>query len=444
MVYSPENPFLPIEPPPPSVERKTDRVERFLDATLLELLERRARKINEGQNGVIFRLGTEQLSEDVQARLSAAGIDLEGDNVAKILKLNYAGVGKMEYEMQKRSFELIASQSNPSAYAKIPKPKIYRNVQLTESSKEYFESYGVKTNGRRCDVIIMDEVHGDDVATALYKEAIRRHPKTVNLRDQVDEMDFLELQSAVADALEYTSPGGKSRDEQERKFEERKVFAQNSAKLFRFLAQRGFRIEPSIIEKMERTMDLFHANGLCHRDAHHRNFMVAGSIEQRKPGEPEPEVFIIDFGTMTEFEGPFTEAIFSEQLPSGEMRNYPNDIAVPKDLRTYFMPEAADIERKNVFLKNLSTIQARLSTRPVWRSLLEKFQQSPSIGTKEISALYSASPEPKLDTFFVAVQALKDQGRIDQEAIRQFFESEKRKRGPAESNKIDQFLRYII
>lgn len=442
MMRSPENPFQPVGSPSTSVEQRVERAERFLDAVLLELLERQARKVNEGQNGVIFRLRTEQLSDEVKARLADAGVQLEGDNVAKILKLNAAGMGKKEFEMHRRSHALITSQPEARKYARIPSPKMYRSLRLTKSSEEYLNEYGVKTLGGTCEMIVMDEIQGDDVATALYKEVIRRHPKTVHIRDHVDDMDFVDLQGVVADALEYVAPGGKSRDEQERQFEERKIFASNSAKLFHFLAKRGFRVDARIVEKMERTMELFHANGLCHRDAHHRNFMVIGGLEQRKPDEPEPDIFVIDFGTMTAFDGPFSEELYTEQLPSGEIKNYPSDLAVPRDLRTHFMPEAAERERDLAFQKTVSTLQARLLSRSAWRDMLGRFE-SGIFGQAEIASLFTASPEPKPETFFAAIQALRERGNIDMQVVKLFLEAEKRKRPTAELNKINQFLRLL-
>lgn len=425
---------------PPVDERP--RTERFIDASFLEMLKHRTRKINEGQNGVIFRLNMGSLSTADHEHFKKAGLDFEGDNVAKILKLNTGGQGKQEFAMQKQVHELLANQADPTMYAQIPEAKFYRSLPLTTDSKEYLALYGVKA-GQECEVIVMDEVKGDDVATALYKEVLRRHPQAVHLASYADEMDFIDLQSHVAQVLAFAAPSGKSRDEQERQFEERKVFALNSEKVFRYLAQSGFKINPKIVEKMERTMDLLHDNGLIHRDAHHRNFMVTGSLGLPKAGEPEPEVYLIDFGTTVAFEGAFSDELYSVQTGADGIKNYLNDKAVPKDLRTHLLPESAGLAKERAFRQNLSALQARLLAKPSWVQILSQFEQDPGMSVNRTARLFQMSPEPKWDTFFVAVQVLIESSSLSPQIAQEFLQQQRRKATPADQAKIAQFLELL-
>lgn len=122
----------------------------------------------------------------------------------------------------------------------------------------------------------------------LFREVVKRHPRLVHLRQKVYELDFnKELHQRVGEVLEFSLPGGKSKDIRERKLEAEKVAEQNLTEVFKFLAKEGYKLDPEmkIKKSLEKTIKVLHENGIFHRDLDLRNVMIG------KDGC----VYIIDF-----------------------------------------------------------------------------------------------------------------------------------------------------
>lgn len=306
-------------------------MEMIIEAAINEILEYRARKINEGQNGIIFRL--EGVAEEVSEKLAGAGYSVTNEQIAKVLKISKKGAGEHEYRMQQKALRILESVGDDEGYAKVPMLHGYCELPVTEGVKNKLESFGFDSSNKRADILFMDYIDGPDLATALYREVVKRHPRTVHLKDLADDLDFQELQSEVSNALGFTVPGGKARDESERMIEQYRIMQMNMERLVTFLKRSGFRINPAIPKQITATMDLFHKNGLCLRDAHHRNFLVKGHIEAGENGEGRPcEVYAIDFGTAKEFEGKYSEDAYVDDV-SGV--RFPSDETIVAQLKQF-------------------------------------------------------------------------------------------------------------
>ncbi|EKD49153.1 MAG: hypothetical protein ACD_63C00252G0001 [uncultured bacterium] len=140
----------------------------------------------------------------------------------------------------------------------------------------------------------MDFVEGEDLATSLYKEVVRRHPSLSSVKGCVDRMPLNELAGYVSGALGFEKPGGKHVDPKNKEFERAIVFKQNAVRLITFLSRNGYVISERILRKIEKTMQILNKKGIKHGDLHERNVMV------RETGDGDYDVYIVDFGDAEE------------------------------------------------------------------------------------------------------------------------------------------------
>lgn len=441
----------------PRVDDEADReaVEKFIDAALEELCERYLAKFNEGNNGIVLRLRMDDIPPELKEGLQKNGIELGDDKVAKILKIYSGGKGKQEFEMQKKAHELVEAQPDKEKYARVPKPYFYRDFAVGPDAQERIKSLSDKGafSSGRVEMFMMDYVPGDDVATILYKEVAKRHPKTVDIAGMTDDLPFSDLQDRVFQALDFRAPGGKSRDIGERELEMRKVFAENAEKIDVFLERRGFRIDPTVVSQIENTMNLFHKNGLAFRDGHQRNFMISGDYEA-KPGatrERPPQVFVIDYGAATEVKDrPIQEAFKEVEGDEGKgatVRTYPDDFMVARQLKRFTAEGLGQEERK--MLDDLVRARKMAERNPRLGPALAEGIESAKAGKPDVAAAYrkivgtSTMPsEGALDGFLTVAHAMLEHAPEDRkEEVRNAVVELTRSLPLAHRNKVTKFVR---
>jgi hypothetical protein len=66
----------------------------------------------------------------------------------------------------------------------------------------------------------MEFIEGDDLATALYREALKRKVDEIGtdrsgVYQNIDELSFAELEFYIANNFEFSTPGGKGANEAE-------------------------------------------------------------------------------------------------------------------------------------------------------------------------------------------------------------------------------------
>lgn len=432
-----------------------EAVEKFIDASLEELCERYLSKFNEGNNGMILKLRVEDMPHDLVEGLKKNGIELGDEKVAKILKIYSGGKGRKEFEMQKKAHELVEAQPDKEKYARIPKPYFYRDFAVGKEAQEKIKGMTEKGYGsERVEMFMMDFVPGDDVATVLYKEVIKRHEKTVDIAPHADELSFAELQDRVFQALNFSAPGGKSRDAGARELEMRKVFAENAEKLDAYLERRGFRVDPAVVSQMENTMDLFHRNGLAFRDGHQRNFMISGDYAAPAAGaakERPPQVYVIDFGAATELEGKRLEEVFREvdgdEGKDAVVRNYPDDFMVARQLKRFTGEAVGADERK--YLEDLARNRKGAERNPRLAPTLNAAIESARAGKPDMAAAYqklvggSTMPsEGAVDNFLnIAYAVIESEPAAKEEVVR--FVTELAKRPTMIQSLKNKLLRFI-
>lgn len=273
-------------------------IERNFDAQIESLILEYAQKINEGKNGVIFRLDIKSVPKKVLEELKDQGLDLtDGDQekaVAKVFKIFDPAAAEHEIEMQRKVYS-ITENADPAKYAKVPRPWFVRSVSIEDPQvvaklqqggilQRGGSFKGVKGPENKISIFMMDLIEGDDVATHLYKWILKN--KNFD-EDEINNMNFYDLQTMVQTQLGFQRGSGAGSEQ-----EDFQVANKNSKKLFAFLTQKGFKINPQVAAQIRNTIGLWRRKGFYHNDLHLRNIMVSGDIEKG-----DAVTSMIDFGT---------------------------------------------------------------------------------------------------------------------------------------------------
>ncbi|MBI4098765.1 MAG: hypothetical protein HY437_01885 [Candidatus Magasanikbacteria bacterium] len=398
---------LPPADPPDDERTKTKEIERLLDVHIEELLDRVAFKINEGNNGVIFRVPVFEVPPALKDALRESGVDLETDRVFKVLKVYAPGVARREFEMQQRAYlALEQARQGGEQVARIPKPFFARDISVAKTTAEKLRRSGSKIEGNKAGVIMMDFAEGEDLATLLYKEALRRRGYEDSL---IENMPLDEIMEQVASQLKFNRPGGKGRSEAEREFEKRKIEMENADKLFAFLANAGFKIDAALPTVVERTIRTLHAAGLLWRDGHERNIMIHGSLS----GSEAPTVHIIDFGGSRTFAGKITPELYQDETPFG-IHQSRDDLDVVRVLRQF-------VEKRENGANGGAALPERARARIEKDKFFKARVEGAGSGERALKhglAFYGTGDQAQLFPLFAF--ALLEKGRVSREQIHAF------------------------
>ncbi len=316
-------------------------MEKIID-TQIEVILQRAEKVNEGNNGIICVIDIRAIPEmdGFKKALNQKTIVLDKEQAVKILKIYRPGSGKREFEMQKIAYEIVSKTTEPGI-AQTPKPIIFRDIALNEATQERLNKMGSGLNTNRAEVILMNYIPSDDLATFLFREAVKMMPAYAEKTETVDQYDFKSLYRILAEELNFVTADPASRNLEQ---SERQAFDQNIQAVYKFLHKSGYANKPENLQTLQviegqirHTVNLFHQNGLVLRDAHYRNFLVS------KTQQGDAQVYIIDFGDAKTFSGPITPAIYETEIAPGLIKKFPEDHKVPNELRTFLEKEKSDL-----------------------------------------------------------------------------------------------------
>lgn len=418
-------------------QRQREEVEGFIRASVQEILEHHAERVNEGTKGMIFRLRLKDLSPDALQMLDDAGMEWEGEQAMKVLKVYQPGRGRKEFEMQKKAYDIVEGTGR-SDMANVPRPMLYQDVRMAKSTLEALHRMGMDQVEDRVEVLLMDYIPGKDLATMLYQEVVKRHPALHHMAKDAERMDFSELSSAVSLALGFSRPGGKSTDPAERAYEKNLVFQKNAERLYAFLDKVDFVMDGTVLDQIERTMDAFHQNGLCFRDGHHRNFMVdpSGGLEGG------PQAYIVDFGDATSFEGTHRADLYREES-GNEIRTYLDDLYVVKDLRRFTKTrDQRRQDERQKYRERLDRLAARLQNNGPWRHYENLLFQEVDAGQFDMDRAFArcpASPD-RLENFLVGLTDVLRRSPELHEEVRVKLIALGQRLTPFEQGKIRMFL----
>lgn len=432
-------------------ETQEDPERKMLEIELETYILKYARKVNEGNNGIILKINFSETDElpYLKKYLEKKGVNLGPDQALKILKIYSPGVGQNEFNMQQLAYEILAQNSTSEA-AMVPKPLDFFDLQLKEETRDKIRLNGAEGVSERAEIIIMDYIPGADLATLLYQEAIKRDDRFAHLRSFLDQMDFTDLQEQVSQTLFFQAKS-KTKDSTQRQIDEGKVMDENAQILYSLLEKRGLVLHPSILTQIEKTMQLFHQNGLCFRDGHHRNFLVVG--DHKATAETKPQVYVVDFGLATSFEGEFNDELYQE---NGQV--YSDDLALVRELKpltiSYQEQNQQETQRFSADIrKNLE----RLKKHPDWQKFWQE-KITPSIGKKvDLEELFNTIwsslrlPLPAEEFAEVTLAAMLEEKIVTPEQVKNYLTNllkvdPKKKRRPLSlpiQNSLIKFIKSI-
>jgi len=276
----------------------SEKKEKFVEKALNHMLKK-AEYHNEGNNGVIMFLDTRDFPREL---LDIFGIEggAENDYAIKVLKIYQAGTIIKEYEDQKKGYDLVEEQDEKKDFAKVPKPYLMSDVALSPEVKNILEKKGANLKGDNVEMMVMDYVPGDDLATIIYHEVLRVNPDPAGeIKWDDKKVDFFKLQQAVFRALNMAVKVSGKAGVGEESYEERKLRMENAEKIISAVEGRAV-FETSIINQIRNTLNLFKANGINLSDTHDRNFMIVGDPWRDGDKNNPPQVYVIDFGAVGE------------------------------------------------------------------------------------------------------------------------------------------------
>ena len=357
------------------------------------MLVDRARKVDEGKQGVIFFVSAEDMREAVE--LSGLS-EIEQDGALKVLKIERSGLGEREALFQERARSILerARHSSDMPIALVPKMYFTANIPLDAKDAAELEKSGLHLSSE-AQAILMEYIPGKDLGRILFEEVAKRHPALKGTLGDPGALSFPVLSDYVAEALKFTIPGGKSGDPGEREYERTRIEQQNTAKLFEFLEQTDFHLPDGIFTQVKNALDALHEKKFYLRDFHVRNLMIVDS-----------DAYIIDFGAAVQVDDE------SKAYEEGEVR-YVEDDALLSIIKRFSLKERkAQQERKRLaVLFNFQQSILRFQRSPTWksaRSQLLLWLQTPEPARMKRLILPRISQDPVTD-FCVVLASIAEE-----------------------------------
>jgi hypothetical protein len=310
---------------------------------------------NMGTKGLILKILKEDLPKEIQEEMEAWDSETdesESTSLAiKALKIFNHEDARREYEAQREARNIVQRAQGDKPLAKVPRISSFHEITVNKKTQDFLNKNGTYIADGKVGLIVMDFIEGMDLATLLYREALKRN--TSEERDYsdeyVDDLPFDQLHWEVSTMLNFSKPGGKSHNEGERIFEEEAVKAENAKALFHWLGTHGFVLPQELLDQIKNTVELFHKNGLFDNDLHERNVIVQnGDLEH-------PQAYIIDYGSATR----------GKKAPSDEMAKPIADEAIVNRLAPLTKsPEKKIKERLSETEKEWDSIAASAGENP--------------------------------------------------------------------------------
>mgnify|MGYP000176757980 CR=1 FL=1 len=346
-------------------------------------------KANEGNNGVIFKLKYEVKRK---GNKEASDADEEPKQYAvKILKVGTFADLKAEYENQLRAYEILEAEfksgANPQDYAKVPTPAFCFDVKADEETKHHLEDEGVNIPSEQVGMLIMDWIEGEDVATHIFKEALKR--KNSLYLETIKPNDFNQLHAAVATEFRFAKPGGKATRAGDKAFEEQKVMQQNEQSVYKFLKKDGYTFPKETLARIKNTLDLFKRNGLQMWDSHARNIMLS-----QADGDP----YLIDFAQQKNIIGEEARVLD------------PYALVRQLDTLTRSVEEDIDLEQDEKY-QEWAKDYSKYTSNARWKEkYVDRFQDSAAFSNQVVREV---SIGPEVDENLYALLYKMNQGEIE-------------------------------
>ncbi len=290
-------------------EEKEATKEREISARLERLFGQFSEKINEGEDGVIYKVDTQNAEAAAEIKaLEELGIKLGGEQAIKLFKLYHPDKAREEYEIQKEARDLLENKKEEGkSYAGIAKPYLHKDISIHPEIKAKLREDLVEPAEDRVGIIVMDYIEGEELLKMISRDALKSYCQAMKAEFNIGDprgraYDFF----ARFPELQNSEKGDSERIIDQMRPENIEQIINilgGEEQLYSFLKRRGIKYSPTVSEQVENTLKLLHANGLTWRDGHERNIMIAGD-----PKGAKARVYIVDFGRAKKFEGDYDEA----------------------------------------------------------------------------------------------------------------------------------------
>ncbi|MDA0208453.1 MAG: phosphotransferase [bacterium] len=406
------------------LETKDSQYEMALDFMIEMALIEHASRVNAGNNAVILELKLKHIGDEFRQFLEGKGLSPDdlSHKAVKMLKVYEPGRGRREFENHQAIWEAVEKKGDEYTGARVPRPVFFRDLRLSGPAQKGIEAFGLSAR-ENVEVIMMDFVEGEDLATALFREVLAcKRPDAYSNADELKGRSHESLLNEIQGLFAFERPAGKSRNEAERQFEARKVANRNASMLYTFLRKNGFVMHPDILKRLQEGVDAMHASGWHHRDLHERNVMVNGNIRADVDVNTTPSVHMIDFDTAVN-----ARVVFGDVYQQGG-RRYMQDETILRVLSP--LTESLDDERKRIEKADKDAYTKRLE-RLAQGSAKEFIEQAVAYienGDTQLrlTALYRQVTGPaKFEKFAAFLLAAKEKGAIDSNDISTFIASKR-------------------
>lgn len=287
---------------PAESQRSPEELNEAMEQLLLS-----CERAGEGGKAVVLKLSVDDVRAELRPALEALQISSEeSDRAIKLFKLSLPGKTSHEYAMQQRAYDAV--QNIPEAerhkFALVPSLSSQYDVSLDkEVKREIGRRFGVSIVGDKTQLIAMEYVDGEDIATIFYKWILER--ENLFSPEETDAMNFTRLYEEVSTTIGFEILSSELIDDPRAlELAEWKNSADNTAKLYEYLHKHNFPMPSYLVSQVENTMKLFHQSHITHGDAFERNLMVTGgmrTLRSKKNLEGE-QAYVIDFGEAKDHE----------------------------------------------------------------------------------------------------------------------------------------------
>lgn len=273
----------------------TAEVPPISEGTIREFIEAHHTVSNSGNNGIILKFLEEELPSDIRDKIPFdREQNPEGSLSVKALKIYNRGSANAEFSALQKARRIVKENRDPAdPLAEVPKAHAYYDMNVSREFQDYLNNNGAMLVDSKVGILVMDYIEGADLATILYREALKRTHEESDpyVMEEIDMMPFNELHHAVAKKLQFATPQGTSHSEGERIHKEERLRNENAERLFKTLEMKGFVLPRAVLDQIKNTTDAFHKNNFYHNDLHERQVIL-------KDGDlTDPHVFIIDYGS---------------------------------------------------------------------------------------------------------------------------------------------------
>lgn len=253
----------------------------YLETYLLD-----ARAENAGNNGLVFlfRLSLKDMSEEMKQAFTEVGLINASDEecAVKLLKIYSPGVARAEYLAHKEASDVLkkVKDEDSAAYASVPRLIAYRHLDLADEAEQNLNHQGAQLHDKKAEVIVMEWIPGEDLATHILRLAAEDLLKQHNQARDLKGMTFNQIAHEAATELSLT----KSKTYSEQNLLE--VEHENRGKIYAYIRNHALLDPQPIANRIENTVGLWHEHGIVHGDLHERNIIVAD----------DGRIVILDFG----------------------------------------------------------------------------------------------------------------------------------------------------